>query len=325
MHYDKVTLNFLKNRSKNDRDVVNQASPDEMTVLHQRIAELERIEAQRKQSEDELFQSRELLRSILDTIPTRVFWKDRKSVYIGCNQAIARDRDFADPGQIAGTTDYDSVTPETAERYRADDREVMETGRPKLNYEEPQVKRDGTQRWLRTSKVPLHDKDGQVIGVLGTYEDITERKRAEEALRKSAEEIQDLYHQAPCGYHSLDKNGVFVRINETELAWLGYTRDEIIGRQFSEIIPPEGLPAFAATFQVLQQRGWVKDLELELVRKDGSILPVLLSASAIRDAEGNFLMSRSTVFEHHNAKAAGSPRRKAEFLEATISRHRQHQ
>ena len=65
----------------------------------------------------------------------------------------------------------------TADLYRADDREVMESGRPKINYEEPQIRPDGSQAWLITSKVPMFDRDGQVIGVLGTYEDITERKR----------------------------------------------------------------------------------------------------------------------------------------------------
>ena len=124
-----------------------------------------------------------------------------------------------------------------------------------------------------------------------------QRKQAEGVLRKSTEEIKDLYDKAPCGYHSLDKNGVFVRINETELTWLGYTRDEILGKKFPEIITPESRKTFQATFPILRKRGWVKDLELEMVRKDGSVMPVLISASAILDEKGDFLMSRSTVYD----------------------------
>ena len=132
---------------------------------------------QRKQSEEELYRSREMLRTVLDTIPQRVFWKDRNSVYVGCNKPFAQDCGYTDPSEIVGTP--------TADFYRADDRQVMETDQPKLNYEEPQIRPDGSQAWLMTSKMPLHDQDGRVTGVLGVYEDITERKQAEEALRQT--------------------------------------------------------------------------------------------------------------------------------------------
>ena len=141
-----------------------------------------------------------------------------------------------------------------------------------------------------------------------------QRKQAEGVLRKSAEEIEDLYDKAPCGYHSLDKNGVFVRINETELAWLGYTRKEIIGKKFPEIITPESRKTFQATFPILRKRGWVKDLELELVRKDGSVMPVLISASAILDEKGDFLMSRSTVYDVTERKQAEKALRESREL-----------
>jgi PAS domain S-box-containing protein len=139
-------------------------------------------------------------------------------------------------------------------------------------------------------------------------------KSAEEVLRKSAEEIKDLYNKAPCGYHSLDKNGVLVRINDTELAWLGYTRDEIIGKKLTEIITPESRKTFQATFPILRQRGWVKDLELELVRKDGSVMPVLISASAILDEKGDYLMSRSTVYDITERKQAEKALRESREL-----------
>ncbi len=122
-------------------------------------------------------------------------------------------------------------------------------------------------------------------------------KRSEQELRKSADEISDLYNNAPCGYHSLDNDGVFVRINDTELSWLGYTRDEVIGKmRFADIITPGSLELFTATFHDLKKHGRVGDLEFEIVRKDGSIIPVLLSSTAIRGTEGNFIMSRTTIF-----------------------------
>lgn len=145
-----------------------------------------------KRAQEELFNSRQMLRLVLDTIPQRVFWKDRNSVYVGCNKPTAQDCGYSDPNEIVGKTDYETASATTAEVYRADDRRVMETGETRINYEEPQMKPDGTQGWLTTSKVPLRDQAGRVIGVLGTYEDISVRKQAEEVLRRDRDHLEEL-------------------------------------------------------------------------------------------------------------------------------------
>lgn len=124
-----------------------------------------------------------LLQLVLDTIPVRVFWKDRDSRFLGCNQLFAQDAGLFHPMQIVGRTDNDFPWREQAERYRADDRAVIESGQAKVHYEEPQRTPDGGLIWLQTTKVPIRDAAGTVIGVLGTYEDITARKLAEEALQ----------------------------------------------------------------------------------------------------------------------------------------------
>lgn len=124
------------------------------------------------------------------------------------------------------------------------------------------------------------------------------RKRAEEALSKTYEEIEDLYDHAPCGYHSLDGDGLIVRINQTELEWLGYRREEVMGKMhFIALLTLQAQEAFHESFLRFKEQGEVRDLEVELVRKDGSIFPVLLSATAARDARGRFVMSRSTLFD----------------------------
>ncbi len=124
-------------------------------------------------------------------------------------------------------------------------------------------------------------------------------------LRKSAEEIEDLYNNAPCGYHSLDENGIFQRINHTELRWLGYTRNELIGeKKFSDLIASENLPTFRENFSRLKTEGFVGELELEIIRKDGTTFPVLLNASVIYDSPGHYLMIRSTMFDITERKRA---------------------
>lgn len=128
--------------------------------------------------------------------------------------------------------------------------------------------------------------------------EIEERRRAELELQESSEQIRDLYNHAPCGYHSLDENGVFVRINDTELAWLGRTREEVVGKsRLTDFLTFQSVGEFARTFPLLKERGWVRDLELTLVRRDGSSLPVLLSATAVRAADGAFVMSRTTLYD----------------------------
>jgi PAS domain S-box-containing protein len=141
---------------------------------------------EQKRAEDELYRSRQMLQSILDNIPQRVFWKDRNLTFLGCNRAFALDAGLQSPREIIGKNDFELAWRESAERYRADDKLVIEQGTAKLNFDEPQARPDGSVWWLRTNKVPLRDREGNVIAVIGTYEDITEHKQAEE-MRKAKE------------------------------------------------------------------------------------------------------------------------------------------
>lgn len=117
-------------------------------------------------------------------------------------------------------------------------------------------------------------------------------------ISQTAEVVQDLFNQAPCGYHCLDRNGTFVHINDTELQWLGYSRDELVGRKkIQDLLEPDSLRKFEEYFPVLKTKGIVRDVEIQVVRKDGSILPVWLTASAVFDDRGQFVMSRSTLYD----------------------------
>ncbi len=121
---------------------------------------------------------------------------------------------------------------------------------------------------------------------------------ANKVLQDYTDELEELYNQAPCGYHSLDKDGVFVRINDTELKMLGYTRDQILGKKkFADLLTAESLQSFQENFLWFQQQGSVRDLELQMLRSDGTILLVSLSATAMADSKGNYLMSRSAIVD----------------------------
>lgn len=134
---------------------------------------------------------------------------------------------------------------------------------------------------------------------------VAARLRAETALRARLDEVADLYEHAPCGYHSLAADGRLLKINDTELGWLGYTREELIGRcHISELMTAASRKIFATHFPQFLEHGAIQDLELEFVRKDGSHFTVLLSAVVVRDAEGRFVQSRSVMFDISERKKA---------------------
>ena len=163
---------------------------DEKTGIILEIQASSRDISIRKKTEEELIESKKMLQLVLDTIPARVFWKDRNSVLMGCNRLLALDAGLSSPDEIVGKSDFELGWKDEAEHYRSDDAMVMETGTPKLDYEEPQTKPDGQTRYLKTSKIPLYGREGQVVGVLGTYEDITDRKKAEEERRKLEKKME---------------------------------------------------------------------------------------------------------------------------------------
>ena len=180
---------------------------------------------------------------------------------------------------------------------------------------------DSVQQAIRVNGSGYLLSFGLLMGVfLLLHLQIRIRQRAEAALQAYAEEIYDLYNQSPCGYHSLDATGTFSRINDTELSWLGYTRDEVLHKlKFSDLATPNSALAFQEHFSKFKQQGWISDVEFELVRKDGTILPVSLSATAIKGSEGDFLMSRSTLFDITDRKRAQTALQQAnEQLEARV-------
>ena len=149
----------------------------------------------RRQAEESLREKEEYLRLILDNIPQQVFWKDTNLIFLGCNKNWAKASGFDSPEAVIGKTDYDLLpNRESAELYRTQDRRVIETNQPELHVIRGKEKRSehGQEVWLDISKIPIHDVEGNVVGILGVLEDITQRKLAEEALRAEQEKSERL-------------------------------------------------------------------------------------------------------------------------------------
>jgi PAS domain S-box-containing protein len=133
----------------------------------------------------------QVLQLVLDNIPQEVFWKNRDSVYVWCNRNFAISAGVKTPDKIVGKTDYDlSWTTEEADWFRLVDQRVMKNNKAEYHIFEPQTQANGRRAWLVTNKMPLHDQEGNVVGVLGTAEDDTNRKEAEEALQRAYDELE---------------------------------------------------------------------------------------------------------------------------------------
>jgi PAS domain S-box-containing protein len=127
-------------------------------------------------------------------------------------------------------------------------------------------------------------------------------KRTQE-LKETLDEVQFLYDRAPCGHHSIDPNGVIIKINKTELEWLGYSEAEVVGKKTAnEFLTKASQEARDKAIETLKKVGHMENLEFEFVRKDGSTFPVLINTIAYFDANGNFLLNRSTVYDISHRK-----------------------
>ena len=269
-------------------------------VQTRRTKEIMRSLAERKQAQDALVESRQTLELVLDSIPVRVFWKDRNSVYLGCNRLFSADAGLNSTEQIIGKDDFSMVWKEQAELYRLDDKKAIVEGLERINYEEPQTAPDGSRLVLRTSKVPLRDIDGNILGVLGCYEDITEKKQIEEELQvhrhqlevvvgERTREVQlqaQIINQIHDSVVSTDLDGIITSWNRGAENLFGYSAKEAIGKPVSFVYPEEEHEYLQQQVIVPLKNKGEHETEVTMRRKDGSDFLAILSLSMLHDEQG---------------------------------------
>jgi PAS domain S-box-containing protein/putative nucleotidyltransferase with HDIG domain len=233
---------------------------------------LTREARERALAEEELHRSQKMLQLIMDNIPQKVFWKDREFRYLGCNQSFAEHAGLKAPAEIAGKDDSQMPWKIYAEEYRSSDRKVIEQNSADLDYEDSQVYPDGSIFWLRKNKIPLHDREGNVIGLLGTLYDTTENKRIRESLIKQENilaEAQSIAHlgsweyclETDVEYRSLE----FFRILGIPAESAGFAQDSM----FDYIHPMDREHVRARITETLEH-GKPYDVEYRIVRADGT-------------------------------------------------------
>lgn len=251
----------------------------------------------RRKAEEELKENKELLQRIIDNTTAVIFIKDLEGRYMLINNRYEKLFNVTQE-QVKGKTDYDLFPKEVADAVRLADLEVIRNN--KLIEFEENVPNNGTMRNYISIKFPLHDEHNRPYAVCGMATDITERKEIENVLRSRNHEILDLFNNAPCGYHSIDKDGTIIEMNQTELTWLGYSRDEIVGRKnIRDIINFESTIVFNTLFPelVTGQVESIQGVQITLKRKNGTEFLAEVNAIAVYDEEGNFRHTRSSVFD----------------------------
>jgi PAS domain S-box-containing protein len=243
---------------------------------------------QRRQAEQRLADERNLLRTLIDNIPDAVYIKDRESRFVLCNREVLRRKALRSLEEIVGRSDSDFYPPELAQSVYAREQAVMQTGRPLVNHERYVIDpTSGSATWNLTTKVPLRNSAGEIIGLVGIGRDITERKRMENALCESERKYRDLYEGSRDGTAETDLAGKILHCNLIFLDMLGYSGTEMARLTHREITPARW---HAEEARILQEqvcvRGYSDVYEKEYIRKDGSVFPVEVRAYLSRDNVG---------------------------------------
>jgi PAS domain S-box-containing protein len=234
---------------------------------------------ERKRAEESLRANEAQLRAILDNSNAVIFVKDIEGRYLRINRWYETTMGLTE-AEVKGKTDYELYSREVAEAVRANDQEVIAANTP-LQFEEQVPLGDGLHHFISV-KFPLYDDHGQPYAVCGIATDITDRKRAEEALRHSEERFRSMVEQASDGIFVADIEGTYTDVNSNACQMLGYTREELIGKKINDLIPPEDPPRLDAIREQLL-KGRVHLGEWRLRHKDGYYLPVEISAKIFPD------------------------------------------
>ncbi len=250
----------------------------------------------RHTTEQTIRQNWQTIQAILDNTSAFISIKDLDLKYTLVNKAF--EVDPARPkGYYIGKTDATAFSEKIGQQTAITDRKVLQEGVP-IQYTSSISQPDGDHHFF-VVKFPLRNANNDIFAIGNISTEATEQVKLEEANRKAAESVYDLYHHAPCGYHAVDSHGTIVEMNDTQLKWLGYTREEVIGKmRFSDLLASE----LQEQYRLHVEKKAIHNVELRVYTKTGTQLHILLNTEPILDDQKNFLKSRTVVLDNTERK-----------------------
>ncbi|NJL20643.1 MAG: PAS domain S-box protein [Leptolyngbyaceae cyanobacterium SM1_3_5] len=261
---------------------------------------------------------------VIDNLPQTIWWKDCSGVYQGCNRAAAKAAGLDSPSEIVGKTDDDLPwTKEQADFDRGGDRDIIQSGQPQLHQiDRPQT--DGRPAWLDINKIPLCNAAGEVLGILMTIEDITERKRIEAALQHSEERFRTLTMNVPIAiYRCLcDSDWTIEYISDFFETLTGYPASDFMGQQvrtWQSIIHPDDRQKVGQAVEAAIAIHQPFEIEYRILHRDGSICWVYEKGQGKFDPSGNLLYLTGALLDISDRKRAevALQHREAQFRNLT--------
>ena len=234
-----------------------------------------------KKAGDRLREEKKLFNIFMDNISDSIYFKDKEKRFIRVNR-IKAEHSGASPEEMIGKTDFDFFPKKIAMQSFADDDHIMESGRSIIDKIEKIIHLDKKEYWSSVTKVPWYDEEGRITGVIGITRDITQRKQAEEAIKKSQQEFVSLFHSSPEALVYLDEKSNILNLNPRFTELFGYTLKEIKGRNINEgfIHPSDKIEEGKKLNKIALSKGYYI-YETIRKKKDGTCFPVSISGSSI--------------------------------------------
>ena len=240
----------------------------------------------RKQAEEAVLQERNLLHTLMDTVPDSIYFKDVESRFIRINKALANRFGLSDPAEAVGKTDFDFFTEEHARSAWEDEQAIMRPSSPWLARRRRRRGAAASVTWVSTTRMPLRDEEGRVVGTFGISRDITETKRAEEALRQGEERFRSLIEATAAIVWNTPASGEFEAEQPGWSAFTGQTFDQLKGWGWLDAVHPDDRANTARVWSAAVAARSLYQVEHRLRRHDGEYRHMLVRAVPILDKGG---------------------------------------
>jgi len=303
-----ITLDESEQRSPNPSKIIS-IKTKRMPIHNQKyqdqiVSNLPQIE----QTEATLREVEEIFKIAFENAPIGIAIVSPSENWLKVNQSLCQILGYSEP-EFLSMTFREITYPEDLENCLRHKERMLKGEFSTYQLEKRYVHKKGYVVWCQLNVSLVADRNGKPLYMIAQIQDITERKQQQEQIIQYADQLNKLYNQAPCGYLSVDQDGQFLMINDTALNWLGYTRKEIITQNnLTDLITPESLEDFQKAFALFKQQGWSQNVEFEMIRKNGTIMPALWNTTTIKDAKGNLITNLLTLFDITERKRAEAER-----------------